>query len=135
MDVLSPAGATRSAAGSGRVSLSVVVPAYNEEPVLRDFQRRLAAVLDTIDADAEIIYVNDGSRDGSMALLAELHRADDRVAVIDLSRNFGKEVAMSAGTRRGERRCGRRHRRRSAGSARADSGHAPRLAGRCTTSC
>lgn len=97
MDVLNPAGAMPGAVGSGRASLSVVVPAYNEEPVLRDFQRRLAAVLDTIDADAEIIYVNDGSRDGSMALLTELHRADDRVEVIDLSRNFGKEVAMSAG--------------------------------------
>ena len=48
-------------------------------------------------ADAEIVYVNDGSRDGTIALLLELHDADPRVAVVDLSRNFGKEIAMSAG--------------------------------------
>jgi glycosyltransferase involved in cell wall biosynthesis len=75
----------------------VVVPAYNEEAVLPDFHRRLAAVLDGVGADAEVIYVNDGSSDGTMALLTELHRTDGRVEVIDLSRNFGKEVAMSAG--------------------------------------
>ena len=77
--------------------VSVVVPVYNEEAVLPDFHRRLAAVLDGIPAAAEIVYVNDGSRDGTMALLAELHRADARVAVVDFSRNFGKEIAMSAG--------------------------------------
>ena len=97
MDVLntqSPPSATRS---GGHHSLSVVIPVYNEEPVLADFHGRLAAVLDKIPADAEIVYVNDGSRDGTLALLEELHRRDARVAVIDLSRNFGKEVAMSAG--------------------------------------
>ena len=79
------------------VSLSVVVPVYNEEAVLPEFHRRLAAVLDRIPGAAEVLYVNDGSRDGSMARLAALHRADARVAVIDLSRNFGKEIAMTAG--------------------------------------
>jgi len=77
--------------------LSVVVPVYDEEAVLPEFHRRLAAVLDGIPGAAEIVYVNDGSRDGSMALLAAFHDADARVAVIDLSRNFGKEVAMTAG--------------------------------------
>jgi len=88
-----------SAAPAPRASatLSVVVPVYNEEAVLPEFQRRLAAALDAVPGAAEIIYVNDGSRDGSMALLAEFHRTDARVAVIDLSRNFGKEVAMTAG--------------------------------------
>ena len=47
--------------------VSVVVPVYNEEAVLPEFHRRLAAVLDGLPGDAEIIYVNDGSRDGSMA--------------------------------------------------------------------
>jgi glycosyltransferase involved in cell wall biosynthesis len=78
-------------------SLSVVVPVYNEEAVLPEFHRRLCAVLDGIPGAAEIVYVNDGSRDGSMALLARYHDTDPRVAVIDLSRNFGKEVAMTAG--------------------------------------
>ena len=78
-------------------SLSVVVPVYDEEAVLSEFHRRLAAVLDRLHAASEIIYVNDGSSDGSAALLASLHDADPRVAVIELSRNFGKEAAMSAG--------------------------------------
>ncbi len=77
--------------------LTVIVPAYNEEEVIGEFHARLSSVLETIPMDAEILYVNDGSHDGTMELLNELHRSDDRVAVIDLSRNFGKEVAMSAG--------------------------------------
>jgi glycosyltransferase involved in cell wall biosynthesis len=98
MDASIPAPRAPRADGAGRWSLAVVVPVYDEEPVLPEFHRRLAAALDGLPAaDAEIIYVNDGSRDGSMRLLAGLHRDDARVAVIDLSRNFGKEVAMSAG--------------------------------------
>ena len=97
MDVLSAGSATRDALGVERHSLSIVVPVYNEEAVLPDFHRRLSGVLDGLAADVEVIYVNDGSRDRTMALLTELHRGDPRVAVIDLSRNFGKEVAMSAG--------------------------------------
>ena len=76
---------------------SVIVPAYNEEEVIGEFHSRLSAVLDALPLDAEILYVNDGSRDGTMELLDGLHQSDERVAVIDLSRNFGKEVAMSAG--------------------------------------
>jgi glycosyltransferase involved in cell wall biosynthesis len=78
-------------------TLSVVVPVFNEQEVLPEFHRRLAAVLDALPVQTEIVYVNDGSRDGTMALLSGLHRTDPRVAVVDLSRNFGKEVAMSAG--------------------------------------
>jgi len=77
--------------------LSVVVPVFNEQDVLTEFHRRLSAVLDRLALDAEVVYVNDGSADASMALLAALHERDPRVAVIDLSRNFGKEAAMSAG--------------------------------------
>ena len=77
--------------------LSVVVPVFNEQDVLTEFHRRLSAVLDGLALDAEVVYVNDGSTDASMALLAALHERDPRVAVIDLSRNFGKEAAMSAG--------------------------------------
>ncbi len=97
MDVLSTQPPVRGAASGGRRSLSVVVPLFDEEAVLPDFHRRLARVLDTIDAEVEIVYVNDGSRDATRKLLGELHAADPRVAIIDFTRNFGKEVAMSAG--------------------------------------
>lgn len=78
-------------------TLSIVVPAYNEEAVLESFHRRLAAVLDGLALAAEVIYVDDGSRDASRAVLAGLRARDPRVAVIELSRNFGKEVALTAG--------------------------------------
>jgi glycosyltransferase involved in cell wall biosynthesis len=96
MDVLT-ATTPMATTAAHRVRLSVVVPVFNEEEVLPEFHRRLTAVLDGIAATAEIVYVNDGSHDGTIALLLELHRVDPRVAVVDLSRNFGKEVAMSAG--------------------------------------
>jgi glycosyltransferase involved in cell wall biosynthesis len=94
MDVLTPAQAR-----AVRQSLSVVVPVYNEEAVLPEFHRRLAAVLDGLAADlaAEIVYVNDGSSDASLRWLVEMHESDVRVAIVDLSRNFGKEIATSAG--------------------------------------
>jgi glycosyltransferase involved in cell wall biosynthesis len=77
--------------------LTVVVPVYNEQDVLPEFHRRLGAVLDTLGVDSEIVYVNDGSADASMAHMTALHEHDPRVVVVDLSRNFGKEAAMSAG--------------------------------------
>jgi polyisoprenyl-phosphate glycosyltransferase len=76
-------------------TLSVVVPAYNEETVLPAFHRRLVDVLTALGAPWEILYVNDGSSDGTMEVLAQLK--EPRVAVIALSRNFGKEIAMTAG--------------------------------------
>jgi glycosyltransferase involved in cell wall biosynthesis len=78
-----------------KFTLSVVVPAYNEEEVLPELQNRLSAVLEGLGAEWEILYVNDGSRDGTLGVINGF--ADPRVAVIDLSRNFGKEIAMTAG--------------------------------------
>mgnify|MGYP005840267991 CR=1 FL=1 len=78
--------------------LSVIVPVFNEKEVLPSFHWRLAAVLaETEVVRTEILYVNDGSDDGSLDLLWRLAREDGRVRVLDLSRNFGKEAAMSAG--------------------------------------
>jgi glycosyltransferase involved in cell wall biosynthesis len=77
--------------------MSVVVPVYNEEDVLPDFHQRIVAVLDTQPMTAEIIYVNDGSSDGSLSLIEGFCKADPRIALLDLSRNFGKEIAMTAG--------------------------------------
>lgn len=77
--------------------LSIVVPAYNEEAVIAEFHGRLTAVLAGLDIPSEIIYINDGSTDKTVSLMEALRQEDGRVAVIDLSRNFGKEIAMSAG--------------------------------------
>lgn len=82
---------------TGPRTIAIVVPAYNEEEVLPEFHRRLAAVLDGLDAAAEVIYVNDGSTDGTLRVLQTLHAGDPRVSVLNLSRNFGKETAMTAG--------------------------------------
>lgn len=79
------------------IPISVVVPAYNEEDVIPEFHRRIKAVLDSLRVAAEIIYVNDGSTDNTLAALRELRVEDPRIAIIDLSRNFGKEIALTAG--------------------------------------
>jgi glycosyltransferase involved in cell wall biosynthesis len=75
----------------------VVVPVFNEEEVIGRFQARLAAVMERLGEGWEVIYVDDGSRDRTPAVLRALHAACPEVAVVSLSRNFGKEVAMTAG--------------------------------------
>jgi len=77
--------------------VSVIVPVYNEQDVLGAFHTRLSAVLEPMAYGAEIVYINDGSTDTTLSLLETLHEQDPRVAVVDLSRNFGKEIALSAG--------------------------------------
>ena len=78
-------------------ALSIVVPVYNEDEVLPIFHSRLVAALTGIEGGWEVIYVNDGSKDGTLRILNELQRADASVGFASLSRNFGKEAAMSAG--------------------------------------
>jgi glycosyltransferase involved in cell wall biosynthesis len=77
--------------------LTVIVPVYNEESVLEAFYQRLQKVLSTIALDREILFVNDGSTDSTLRLLTGLRATDPCIGIIDLSRNFGKEVAMTAG--------------------------------------
>ncbi len=77
--------------------LTVVVPAHNEGESLREFHARLAAVLDKLDMQADVLYVDDGSRDDTYAVMRSLREADARVATLKLSRNFGKELALTAG--------------------------------------
>ena len=78
--------------------LSIIIPAYNEQEVIEEFHRRTMTVLDNLtDIDSELIYINDGSRDATLAILIRLVQEDSRVQVLDLSRNFGKEAAMTAG--------------------------------------
>jgi glycosyltransferase involved in cell wall biosynthesis len=65
--------------------------------VLRQFHDRLSAVLHTMGSPVEIVYINDGSTDGTLAVMEHLRQSDPRVAIVDLSRNFGKEIALTAG--------------------------------------
>lgn len=78
-------------------TLSVVIPIYNEEDVLAEFHARLSAVLDSLDLAAEVIFVDGGSADGTADILAQLKSDDPRVGIVRLSRNFGKEAAVTAG--------------------------------------
>ena len=78
-------------------NLSVVVPVFNEQEVLPEFHARLSAVLDGLELSAQIIYVNDGSTDATPAIVRRLAEQDARVTLLDLSRNFGKEIALTAG--------------------------------------
>ncbi len=80
-----------------KVELSVVIPAYNEEENLPALYQRLTATLDALNLDYEIIFVNDGSQDRTLALLRDLAASDPRVVAVDLARNFGHQVAISAG--------------------------------------
>ena len=82
-----------------RCTLSVVVPVRNEEAVLAEFHRRLAAAIADTPGGFEVIYVDDGSTDATPLMLRQLRALDARVGIIRLSRNFGKELAMSAGLR------------------------------------
>lgn len=83
-----------------REQLTVVVAAYNEADVLPVLHARIVAVLDRLAADgvaASLLYVDDGSRDGTWAAMGELAARDARVSRLRLSRNFGKEAALTAG--------------------------------------
>ena len=80
-----------------RCRISVVVPCFNEEEVLSACHEALTRTLSGAVLDYEIVYVNDGSRDATMEMLRGLHRSDAHVKVVDLARNFGHQVAVSAG--------------------------------------
>jgi polyisoprenyl-phosphate glycosyltransferase len=82
---------------SRRPVLSVVIPVYNEAEIVCALHRRLAAVMATVGTPWEAIYVNDGSRDATLHTIETLRQADRHVAVLNLSRNFGKEIATTAG--------------------------------------
>ena len=78
--------------------VSLIVPFYNEEPAVETFFATLVPVLEAIEAIRfEIVCINDGSRDGTLAKLVAIGTLDARVRVVDLTRNFGKEAALTAG--------------------------------------
>ncbi len=76
---------------------SIVAPVYNEEETLPHFYQRVAVVMDELGAPCELVLVNDGSRDGSYKTMRALHAHDPRVRIVDFSRNFGHQIAISAG--------------------------------------
>lgn len=78
-------------------AVSVVVPVRDEEGGLPRLRARLADALRDVEGGYEVLYVDDGSTDGSAALIADWAREDGRVTLVELSRNFGMEIAMSAG--------------------------------------
>ena len=80
-----------------RAVLSLVVPCYNEAAGLASFWARASDALDALGVPAEAVFVDDGSRDATFAVLSALAARDPRVRVVALSRNFGKEVALAAG--------------------------------------
>ncbi len=80
-----------------RETLSIVVPCYNEEEVIDLCHKEITKVVDPLLYDIEIIYINDGSNDSTLEKLQKISKKDKRVVVINLSRNFGKEAAMTAG--------------------------------------
>jgi len=82
---------------TGGPDFSLVVPCYNEAAGLGEFHRRSAAVMEQVGGSWEFVFVNDGSRDETLRRLEQLQVEDPRVAVVNLSRNFGKEIALTAG--------------------------------------
>jgi polyisoprenyl-phosphate glycosyltransferase len=83
--------------GDGVPTYSLVVPAYNEEGVIEELALRLGTLMDSLDADAEAILVDDGSSDRTYELMLEIARADPRYRLVRLSRNFGHQIALTAG--------------------------------------
>jgi glycosyltransferase involved in cell wall biosynthesis len=103
--VKSQQGAKKSAGGNGgtrraraeKIDLSLVVPCYNEAPVLDAFFARVLPVLEGTGLTYEIVCINDGSEDGTLGALTARKKAIPQLVVIDLARNFGKEAALTAG--------------------------------------
>lgn len=98
MSAIAPSSAsTTMPTSAARPQLSIVVPVYNEADNLAPLIARLEPILDAHVASWEIICIDDGSRDGTLAALRALNAQDSRINAISFSRNFGKEVAIAAG--------------------------------------
>ncbi|HEY1209017.1 MAG TPA: glycosyltransferase family 2 protein [Terracidiphilus sp.] len=87
------------------VSISVIAPCHNEQECIDEFHRRMRRVLDATKRSYEMVFVNDGSTDRTVEKLTAIQRRDQNVVIVDLSRNHGHQLALSAGlgVARGER--------------------------------
>jgi dolichol-phosphate mannosyltransferase len=79
------------------VGYSIVIPVFNEEAVLPALYERMAGVMETLDSPTELVFINDGSRDRSLEILRSLRDRDPRVKILSFSRNFGHQIAITAG--------------------------------------
>lgn len=79
------------------VDLSVVIPVYNEEEVLEELFKRLNKTLNSLRVNYEVIFIDDGSRDKSLEIITDFNQKDSRYKYISFSRNFGHQIAISAG--------------------------------------
>jgi dolichol-phosphate mannosyltransferase len=87
----------RKATEKARPVYSIVAPAINEEDTLPHFYERVVAVMEQVGEPFEVVLINDGSSDGTFHVMRALHERDPRVRVVDFSRNFGHQIAISAG--------------------------------------
>ncbi|WP_246172741.1 glycosyltransferase family 2 protein [Marinicella rhabdoformis] len=78
-------------------TLDIIVPVFNEQEVLPMFQKRITGIMDTSNVNWRVIFVDDGSSDDSLTLMQQINREDSRFGYLTLSRNFGKEYALTAG--------------------------------------
>jgi len=78
-------------------NLSVIIPCYNEEPNIPEIYKRLSAACKEFGDDYELVFVNDGSEDNSWYAITRLAEGDNHIVAVDLSRNFGHEIALTAG--------------------------------------
>ena len=104
MSQVAPVGAGGGAGGAQTVLISAVVPAWNEAASLPELQRELTLALDGLGRSWEVLYIDDGSRDGTDAVIAQLAAADPRVRGVSFRGNYGKAAALATGFRlsRGE---------------------------------
>ncbi len=82
---------------ANRPVISIVAPVYNEEPILHELYCRISATMDGLGESWELVLINDGSFDRSLEIMRELHAADGRVRIVNFSRNFGHQLAITAG--------------------------------------
>lgn len=79
------------------IDLSVVIPVYNEEEVLEELFKRLSKTLNSLKVNYEVVFVDDGSRDKTLKIIADFYQKDNRYKYLSFSRNFGHQIAISAG--------------------------------------
>jgi polyisoprenyl-phosphate glycosyltransferase len=84
--------------GVKRPTFSIVAPVYNEEVLLPEFYRRTVTTMEPLGEPFEIVLINDGCQDRSPEIMRELHETDPRVKIVNFSRNFGHQLAITAGT-------------------------------------
>ena len=76
---------------------SFILPIFNEEETIPETYRRLARVMDGLEGGSEVVLVDDGSSDRSLEMMRDLHQRDPRVRYVSLARNFGHQIAVTAG--------------------------------------